>query len=310
MSRPRLVVVGSSNTDMTVLSQRLPQAGETVTGGTFLEAGGGKGANQAVAAARAGAEVTFVGRVGDDRFGEAAIQRLRDEGIDTDLITVDSRAASGVALIMVDASGENVISVALGANARLSADDVRRAQGAVESADALLVQLEIPMDAVEAALDIARSAGAHTVMDPAPVPDAGLRPELLSKVSVLTPNAPEARRLAGGPDRKPGACARRLLELGAGAVAVTLGGDGVLLCDADGCASVPAAPAAPVDTVGAGDCFAATLTVALAEGKSLMEAARFAVCAAALATQVEGAQPSLPRRDEIEIKLAETFGHA
>lgn len=305
MSSPRIIVVGSSNTDLSVRSRRLPRAGETITGGTFFEAGGGKGANQAVAAARAGAQVSFVGRLGEDRLGGAALERLRAEGIETGAVVTDPEAASGVALIMIDSAGENLISVAPGANHRLSAEDVHAAGERIAGADALLVQLEIPLEAVEAALRTADEHGVLTIMDPAPVPDDPLPQHLLEMVGVLTPNRSEAGQLAGlGPEAAPEESVPVLLERGVDAVAVTLGADGVLLSRGEEECRLAAAPAEPVDTVGAGDCFAATLAVALAEGRALREAAEFALCAAAASTEREGAQPSQPGRAEIEARLS------
>jgi len=295
---------------MTIVSERLPSVGETVIGGDLLQAGGGKGANQAVAAARAGASVSFVGRVGEDSFGRAALRSLRDEGVSTELVVVDPVAPSGVALIMVDARGENLISVAPGANARVCADDVLAASGAIGAAHAVLVQLEVPLDAVTAALELASKAGAVCILDPAPVPAGGLDRRILENVTVLTPNRLEARGLAGvAGEADEEELGRRLLELGVEAVAITLGAGGVCVCDRSGCELIPAAPAEPVDTVGAGDCFAGVLAVALAEGKPLPLAARWAVCAAALSTERKGAQPSMPTRAAIERELQEVFGN-
>ena len=309
MSKPRIVVVGSSNTDMTIVSERLPCAGETVMGGALLRAGGGKGANQAVAASRAGASVSFVGRTGDDAFGHAALEALRQEGIDTRFVVADREAPSGVALIMVDAAGENLISVAPGANARVCSDDVLAARDAIREAGAVLVQLEIPLDAVASALRLASESGAIGILNPAPAPQAGLNRRLLQDVAVLTPNRNEARCLLGvAREADEQEQARRLLDLGVGAVAITLGADGVCVCDSSRCERIPAAPAAPVDTVGAGDCFSGVLAVALAEGRSLADAARWAACAAALSTERKGAQPSMPTRLEIESKLREVRG--
>ena len=310
MPGSRIVVVGSSNTDMTVLCARLPAPGETVVGGTFFHAGGGKGANQAVAAARAGASVTFVGRVGDDSLGREALGALGREGIVTDAVVMDASAPSGVALIMVDGRGENVIAVASGANASVCAADVERARPAIEAADAVLVQLEIPLEAVAAALELGRAAGAMTVLNPAPAPRKGLSRKLLKNVTVLTPNRTEAAQLLGR--RSTGdleRLTRGLRDLGVEAVALTLGADGVLVCDAEGVEHVPAAPAKVVDTVGAGDCFSGVLAVGMAEGMSLRAAARFAVCAAALSCEKNGAQPSMPARREIVRKCRAVFGN-
>jgi len=307
---PRIVVVGSSNTDMTVLCARLPAPGETVVGGTFFQAGGGKGANQAVAAARAGASVTFVGRVGDDSLGREALAALAREGIVTDAVVVDRSAPSGVALIMVDGRGENVIAVASGANANVCSADVERARPAIEAADAVLVQLEIPLEAVAAALELGRAAGAMTVLNPAPAPRKGLSRKLLKNVTVLTPNRTEAAQLLGR--RSTGdleRLTRGLMDMGVEAVALTLGADGVLVCDAEGVEHAPAAPAKVVDTVGAGDCFSGVLAVGMAEGMSLRAAARFAVCAAALSCEKKGAQPSMPARREIVRKCRAVSGN-
>lgn len=310
MAGPRIVVVGSSNTDMTVLCARLPAPGETVVGGTFFQAGGGKGANQAVAAARAGASVTFVGRVGDDSLGREALAALAREGIVTDAVVVDRSAPSGVALIMVDGRGENVIAVASGANANVCSADVERARPAIEAADAVLVQLEIPLEAVAAALELGRAAGAMTVLNPAPAPRKGLSRKLLKNVTVLTPNRTEAAQLLGR--RSTGdleRLTRGLMDMGVEAVALTLGADGVLVCDAEGVEHAPAAPAKVVDTVGAGDCFSGVLAVGMAEGMSLRAAARFAVCAAALSCEKKGAQPSMPARREIVRKCRAVSGN-
>jgi len=301
MARPRIVVVGSSNTDLTVIAGRLPEVGETVLGGRLVQAGGGKGANQAVAAARAGADVTFVARTGDDEFGRAMIESLRREGIDTACMVTDARAASGVALIMVDSAGENLIAVAPGANAGLCPADVAAARPHMARADLLLLQLEVPLEAVSAAVQAARREGVPVLLNPAPAPEPGALAELLPGLDYLTPNRGEAARLAGmEPDEEPERIGRNLLEAGVGTVVLTLGAEGACLCDGSGCARLAAPRVDAVDTVGAGDCFCGALAVALAEGRSLREAARFATCAAALSVQKIGAQPSLPRRQSID----------
>ncbi len=304
MGVPRIVVVGSSNTDFTVASDRLPPPGATVTGGRFYESGGGKGANQAVAAGRAGAYVSFIGKVGKDWMGRSALKRLHDEGIDTGGVVTDPEAHSGIALIMVDGQGENLISVAPGANHRLSPEDVENGRGLFHKADAVLVQLEAPLETVEAALDTARKLGVMTILDPAPVPEDGLPDPLLGKVDVLTPNRLEATALAGlkdnaDPLEAAGLLSRKVESM----VAVTLGADGVLLYRGEQGQCLPGAVADPVDTVGAGDCFAGVLAVALAEGKKHTDAVSMALCAAALSTEKEGAQPSFPFRKTIEERM-------
>ncbi|MHC4592009.1 MAG: ribokinase [Planctomycetota bacterium] len=299
--KARIVVVGSINTDLTIVAERLPGPGETVLGGEVLRAGGGKGANQAVAAARAGAQVAFVGCVGDDEFGRAAIEGLQRENINTDCTRVDERAASGVALITVDSNGENLITVAPGANARLVPSDVREARALMADADVILLQLEIPPDTVRAAAAAAREAGVRVLLNPAPAPPDASLSDLPDGLDYLTPNVGEGSRLSGmRPDRGPEEIARALADEGVGAVFLTLGAEGVCVCDGGECFRVAAPEVESVDTVGAGDCFSGTLAVALAEGMTLRDAARFAACAAALSVQKAGAQPSLPRREEIE----------
>ena len=226
MSTPRIVVVGSSNTDMVVKGQRLPGPGETVTGGTFVMAPGGKGANQAVAAARLGAEVTFVTKVGQDLFGDRAVEGYRSEGILTDLILRDGGSHTGVALIMVDDQGENLISVASGANHALRPEDVERAAHRIKEADVVLLQLEIPTVTVQFAARLAAEAGTQVILDPAPAPDAPLSDALLRAVTCLTPNESEAEQLTGIPVRDEAtarAAAEKLLQTGLRRVIVTLG---------------------------------------------------------------------------------------
>ncbi len=301
MAAPRIVVVGSTNTDLTVVTDRLPAPGETVLGGELVQAGGGKGANQAVAAARAGAQVALVAKVGDDAFGRVAQDRLRAEGIDTTGVTVAPQAASGVALIMVDHRGENLIAVASGANALLAPADVEAARPAIEAADVLLVQLEVPMDAVMAAVRTAKSVGTAVLVDPAPVPAGGMPEDLLRLADYVTPNMGEAARLTGvGESEEPEALARALIEAGVRCAFITLGAQGVWVSDGTQSWRVSPPSVDAVDTVGAGDCFSGTVAVAVAEGMAPREAARFATCAAALSVQEKGAQPSLPRRDAIE----------
>lgn len=290
-----IVVVGSVNTDLVVRASRIPSPGETVTGGRFLQADGGKGANQAVAAARLGAHVTFVGRVGADELGEHAVTGLRDEGIDVRFVTRDPGAASGVALIVVDGSGENAIAVAPGANARLSSADVEAAAGVIEEADALLLQLETPLEPVERAASIASEAGVRVILNPAParpIPES-----LLALVDVLTPNEGEARALGGESEVEAAAAALR--RRGVGTVVVTLGSRGALLVTHEGETRVATVAVDVVDTTGAGDAFNGALAAGLAEGMDLEAAARFGCAAGTLATTVAGARPSLPERARV-----------
>jgi ribokinase len=300
----RIVVVGSSNTDMIVKVPQLPKPGETVLGGEFSSAAGGKGANQAVAAARAGGDVTLVARVGDDPFGRQATAGFADNGIDVQYVFVDSDAPSGVALIVVDERGENSIAVASGANARLTRQDVMAAEDAIASADVVVVQLETPLDAVQTAASLASGHGARVVLNPAPAQPLG--PEILRHVSVLTPNETEAELLTGvevASDTGVLTAAETLHAAGVESVLITLGSRGVFVSDSTHRELVPGFTVEAVDATAAGDVFNGALAVALAEGRVLTEAARFANAAAALAVTRLGAQTSVPTRDEIQLLL-------
>jgi ribokinase len=294
---PRVVVVGSINADLVVSVPSLPGPGETVTGGRFARHGGGKGANQAVAAARLGADVVFVGAVGDDHLGHAALEELAAEGIGTEAIAQFGGAATGVALIVVDASGENAIAVASGANAELRGDAVRAALADRLDGEPGVVLLghEVPEAAVLAGAQAAHDAGWRTVLNPAPA--RRLDPALLACSPVLTPNASEARALAGEDD--PEAAAAALAAATGAPVLVTLGARGALLVDGDRREAIPAPAVDVVDSTGAGDALNGALAAELARGAALDDAARVAVTAASLSTRRAGAREGMPRRDEL-----------
>ena len=297
----QVVVVGSSNTDMAVRAAHLPKPGETILGGEFLMAAGGKGANQAVAAARLGAAVTFIARVGRDDLGDQALAGLRRERINVDHVSRDPRARSGVALITVADNGENSITVAPGANALLRPAHIKRARRAFSGCGPLLVQLETPIDTVTTAVELARQSGMPVILNPAP---AQLLPEsLLRKVSIITPNETEAEWLTGvrvTDNASAARAAEALLASGISTVIITLGARGAFVAAPDGSRLVPGFKVKTTDTTAAGDVFNAALATALAEGKLLQSAVVFANAAAALSVTRAGAQPSAPRRAEVE----------
>jgi ribokinase len=302
-----VVVVGSSNTDMIVKTERLPKPGETILGGEFVTAAGGKGANQAVAAARAGAAVTLVARLGRDMFGDRAAAGFAAEGINVDFLVRDASAPSGVALIFVGGEGENSIAVASGANSKLTPEDVRRARSAVRDSHVLLLQLETPIQTVAAAAELGHAAGVRVILNPAPgrpVPES-----LLRRLYLLTPNETEAELLTGRKVSDAASAAKAaeaLLVRGVPNVLITLGERGAYLQGQDGRGLVAPYKVRAVDTTAAGDVFNGALAVALAEGRPLLEAARFANAAAALSVTRLGAQPSAPSRAEIERMLKPT----
>ena len=303
-SRPKIVVVGSSNTDVVVRTPHLPAPGETVLASSMSTVQGGKGANQAVAAARLGADVVFVARVGDDGYGDAALAAFKADGIDTAYVTLDSNQPTGTAIIGVDeTTGENSIFVVSGANGCVSVEDVESASSAIASADILVCQLEVPLAAIETALRIAHKAGVPSILNPSPVQP--LSPEILKLVTVLVPNEGEAQLLAGETALKElGEIGEALRSQGVGTVLITLGKEGALLVDESGARRFPGVVVTEVvDTSGAGDCFTGALAVALAEGQGIERAVKFASAAAAISVTRAGAQPSLPYRNEVDRKL-------
>lgn len=301
---PSVVVVGSSNTDMILRVAHVPRPGETILGGEFSTAPGGKGANQAVAAARAGGRVAFVARLGSDLLGDAALAGFRREGLALSHVYRDTAQPSGVALIFVGSDGENSIGVAGGANQRLSVRDIGRARGLISRARVLLLQLETPLKTVQAAARMGREAGVEVILNPAPA--CALPDSLLRDVSMLTPNETEATLLSGLTVNDPASAARAaqiLLHRGVRTVIVTLGARGALVATSEGSRMIPGFQVKAVDTTAAGDVFSGALAVRLAEGGTLFEAVRFAHAAAALSVTRHGAQPSIPVRAKIEAQL-------
>ena len=297
----KIVVVGSTDTDMVASGARIPKVGETVPGGTFMMTPGGKGANQAVAVARLAepGRCVFIAKVGDDGFGREAVTRFAGEGMDAKLI-VDPVAPTGTAVIFVDEQGRNSIRVVLGANGTMTPDDVARYADEIEAADTVLLQFETPMETVAAVAARAHRAGARVVVNPAParqMPDS-----LCADADILTPNETEAQILTGI-EVVDDVTAQRACDLlharGTRTVVITLGGNGAYYSAPEGRGHVPPVPVKAIDTVGAGDTFNGALVVALSEGKGLVDAIRFACKAAAISVTRPGAQTSVPYRREI-----------
>jgi len=299
----RILVVGSINMDLVARVDHLPGPGENVRGEALQMIAGGKGANQAVAAARLGARTTFLGRVGNDLFGRRLAQGLADEGVDTQALGTVDGCPSGAAMILIDAAGENSIVVTAGANGRLTPDDVAAAAGLIEAADAVILQLEVPIETVARTIRLARRAGTPTVVDAGPP----RRPidTAVFEADVLTPNEAEAAALLDVPPRarRPEDLARLLLARGPRAVVVKAGAYGAVVAEDGRVEHVPAFAIEPVDTTAAGDAFTAALAVSVVQGSDLASAARRANAAGALAATRLGAQPSMPTMDDVEAFL-------
>lgn len=304
----KIIVIGSSNTDMVVTSSKMPLPGETVMGNEFDVIPGGKGANQAVAAARAGSRVTFIAKVGNDDFGKQAVEGYQKDKINTENILIDPVKPSGIAVIIVDEnSGQNSIVVAPGANANLSIADIQKIESVILDADVLLVQLEIPLETVQAALKIAKKGGVTTILNPAPA--QFLSDEVLSLVDIITPNETETQILIGiEPTNKKEIkiAAKQLLKKVNHSVLITLGSEGVYYISKNSNGEfIPTIKVEAVDTTAAGDVFNGTFAAALADSKTFNEAIKLANAAAAISVTRKGAQPSAPTRLEVEKFLAE-----
>ncbi len=294
----RIAVVGSLMMDLVVRAPRLPSRGESLIAHSFQTFIGGKGGNQATAAARLGADVTMIGKVGDDDFGRAILANLRREGIDTSGVIADSPIGTGVAVPIVLDDGDNAILAIPRANLALDAEDVERARASIAAADMLMVQFEVGMAATESAMRIARSAGRTVMLNPAPI--APHPPGLLAMADVLLPNEVEAAALAPQAGGNHRAEAQFLRSRGPATVVITLGENGALVATNDRVTEVPAFPVAALDSVGAGDAFCGAYAVALAEGATPFEAARFGAAAGAVAVTRSGAAASLPSRLDVE----------
>ena len=305
--KPKIAVVGSSNMDLVVKSTRIPAIGETILGGDFIMAPGGKGANQAVAAAKLGAEVFFIAKLGEDIFGSQSLNNFKKEGVNTKYVIQTEEAPSGVALIMVDEDGNNLIVVAPGANHKLSPEDVKEAESDIASSGALVAQLEVPIETIEFAAGLANRSNVPFILDPAPAQK--LSPQLLKMVDILTPNETEAQFLTGVEvknQESAGAAAQKLLECGVKNVILTMGANGYLTVSNEGTEFVPAKKVKAADSTAAGDAFTGSLAVGLAQGRTLSDAALFANNVAALSVTKMGAQPSMPTLQEVESFITKT----
>lgn len=298
---PDVVVLGSLNMDLVVRTERMPRPGETVMGERFVTVPGGKGANQAAAAARLGASVEMIGRVGADAFGPSLVTNMRAQGVGVEHIAVDQRANTGVALIIVDGEGENSIVVVPGANGRVSKGDLLAARDLLAEAHFLVMQLEVPLPVVRAAIQMARELDLRVILNAAPA--QRVDDDFMHGVFCLVVNEFEAQTLAGIPvteDLESAAEAGQvLLEFGVYMAVITLGARGALLVTRESSAHVPAQRVPVVDTTAAGDAFVGGLAVALLEGRDLVDAVRYATCAGTLAATRLGAQPSLPSANEV-----------
>ena len=300
--KSRILVVGSANTDMVISAEHFPLPGETMMGPGCMTNHGGKGANQAVAAARLEGNTAFIGKVGDDQFGHSTIEMMKGEGIDVSGLTVTSEQASGVALITTVPSGENSIIVDSGANGLLRPEDITNAEKLFEDAGIVLMQLETPIDTLTEAAAMAKKHGAYVVLNPAPAPKEPLPVELLKNVDLLIPNETEAAYISGvniaGDEDLPAAM-NEIQKLGVKDVIITVGSRGVCARIDGEMVTVPAFKVKAIDTTAAGDTFCGALCVALSNGKPLVEAIRFGCKASSISVTRRGAQMSMPRLEEI-----------
>lgn len=300
--KKRIVVIGSSNTDMVIRTEKMPRPGETVLGGSFMMNQGGKGANQAVAAAKLGGDTVFIAKVGNDIFGKQTIELLGKVGVDTTYVSISPSEPSGVALINVDASGENSISVASGANADLLPADIDAAEEVIANAALVIMQLETPVETVEHAARLAKKHGVKVILNPAPAPKKPLPSSLLANVDIIIPNKTEAELISGIEITDSASELKAINAIhatGIKTVIFTLGSKGALICENGECEEVPSYKVEAVDTTAAGDTFCGALCVALSEGMPMRRAIEFANKAGSITVTRMGAQQSIPTRDEI-----------
>lgn len=311
-SNQYVLIIGSSNMDLNIYSQRLPELGETVTGGTFSQSLGGKGANQAVASVRSGSNTIFIGKVGIDSYGDRMISQLNNEGVDIEHIIRDPYESSGIAFIMIDENGDNMISVVPGANFNLTPEDVRINSEIIKNANVLIVQMEIPIDSIEEIFKIAGQGKVVKILNPAPLKPISL--SILRNIDVIIPNEGELLRLqsllklkelVGESKSKIIQASKDISKLGVKTIVTTLGSKGCMIYNAaeDKITEIPSFKVKPVDTVGAGDCFNGVLASKLNQGENMITSVKYATVAASIAVTRKGAQESMPFIDEIEARF-------
>ncbi len=309
-----VLIVGSSNMDLNIYSERFPNPGETVTGGVFKQFLGGKGANQAVASARSGSETTFIGKIGTDAFGDQMISQLKSEGINIEHVIKDPSELSGVAFILIDKTGENMISVAPGANFNLTPDDVKANNDLIRNSNSLVVQMEIPSATIEEIFKMAAQGNCIKILNPAPL--KSIKQSILSNVDILIPNEGELLRLhsllnikdlKGEKKDRVFQASRDISEFGVNVIITTLGSRGSLIYEAkkDRITDIPALKVQSVDTVGAGDCFNGVLASMLNQGENLIASVKYASIAASISVTRKGAQASMPYLNEIKERFKE-----
>jgi len=304
-----VLIIGSSNMDLNIYSQRFPKPGETVTGGVFMQFLGGKGANQAVASIRSGSKTTFVGKVGNDTFGNAMISQLSDEGVNIEHIMKDPRESSGVAFILIDKTGENMISVAPGANFKLTPKDIQAKSDIIKNSKCLIVQMEIPIETIEAIFNIAKQGECIKILNPAPLKP--IASSTLNNLDIMVPNEGELlqlhsllklQELNGNSKERIIQASKNISKFGVKTIITTLGSKGAVIYDAaeDKITEIPAFKIQAIDTVGAGDCFNGVLASKLCQGETLLASVKYATAAASIAITRQGAQASMPYVNEIE----------
>ncbi|UCD02318.1 MAG: ribokinase [Promethearchaeota archaeon] len=313
-----VVIIGSSNIDLNIYSKRFPNPGETVTGGTFKQFLGGKGANQAVASIRSGTKTIFIGKIGLDLFGDQMVSQLRDEGINMDHVIRDPQEPSGVAFILIDENGENMISVAPGANFKLTPNEIRSKTEIIKNANAIVVQMEVPTETIQEVFTIASKGNVIKILNPAPLKP--IPQEILNKVDIIVLNEGELFRLHSlfgfknsikEGKQKIIHTSRSIAHLGISYIITTLGSKGCIIFNGkkNNFFEVPALKVKPVDTVGAGDCFIGVLASMLSRGETILDAVKYATVASSIAVTRKGAQKSMPFLNEIQKKIKELNGY-